>query len=74
MKTYKEFVAEANKPTVDVYKVDLKGKLYNKESLNFDELDAYMNKIYGRWSNIRVVSSTGKTVNYTDNGKKWEKV
>ena len=54
-----------------VYKIDLKGKKSNKENLNDNELDKWMDKVHGKFANIRVERSDGKTIDYTDDGTKF---
>lgn len=52
-----------------VYKVGIDGKLSNRENLNHDELDDYMNGKAKKFNNIKVVRSDGKAVFYTRMGK-----
>jgi hypothetical protein len=54
-----------------VYKIEQNGKLSNKENLNDDELDTWMDKVYGKFVNIRVERSDGKKIEYTDDGRKF---
>jgi hypothetical protein len=71
MKTFKEFLKE--KPeTYSVWSVNSKGVLGNRENLNANELDQFMYKIYGKYSNIKVQASNGNVVMYTDDGTEWK--
>lgn len=66
----KQFLTE-KKYNFTVYKMESNGKLSNRENLSHDELDPYMNKIYGKWPKIRVERSDGKWIIYDDDGTKW---
>ncbi len=52
-----------------VYKIEQTGKLSNKEHLNDNELDKWMNKT--NFANIRVERNDGNWVEYTTDGKKF---
>ncbi len=55
------------------YKVNLDGSLSHRQNLGFEELDPWMNKIYGHFATIKVVcEQTGQEIIYTDNGQEWE--
>jgi hypothetical protein len=55
-----------------VCQIDVLGRLVNKEHLNHNELDVWMENIYGQYAKIRVERSDGKWVVYEDNGSNWE--
>jgi len=54
-----------------VYKIEQNGKLTNKEHLNDNELDKWMDKVYGKFVNIKVERNDGRWIEYTDDGKKF---
>jgi len=49
----------------------MNGKLSNKEHLNDNELDKWMDKVYGKFANVRVERNDGRWIEYTDDGKKF---
>lgn len=61
--------------TFTAHKVNLNGSLSHKEHLAHNELDQWMADKYGKFATVQVTcDQTGKTIVYTDNGEKWEKV
>ena len=60
--------------TFTVYKVEINGSLSNKEHLNHDELDSWMDAKYGKFATVLAVrDQDGTSVRYTDNGNSWVK-
>lgn len=58
--------------TFTAYKVELNGTLSNKEHLNFDELDYWMESKHGKFATVSIVrDQDSKRVTYTDNGVKF---
>lgn len=57
-----------------VFKVNLDGSLSNRENLSHNELDSYINSVYGKFATIKVIASNGREVVYTDNGECYAKV
>ena len=89
MKTFKEFLVEGKQKIFKisdksklvrftVYKVGLSGKLSHREELNADELDKFIDKVYGKWATIKIVATNdkGKTIEkfYTDDGEKFTEI
>lgn len=61
--------------TFTAYKVELNGTLSNKEHLNFDELDSWMESKHGKFAIVAIVrDQDAKRVTYTDNGVKFVRV
>lgn len=61
--------------TYSAYKVNLNGSLSNRENINHDELDSWINSVYGKFASIRVfVDLSGVFVDYTDNGVEYVKI
>jgi hypothetical protein len=54
-----------------VYKIEQNGKLSNKEHLNDNELDKWMEKVHDKFANIRVERNDGNWVEYTSSGSKY---
>lgn len=57
-----------------VFKLNLDGSLSNRENLSHDELDSYIESVYGKFATIKVVASNGKAAVYTDDGERYAKV
>ena len=58
-----------------VHNIKTDGTLSNKECLNNDELDQWLDDNYGRFANLQVVQDlTGKKIVLVDGGEYWEKV
>ena len=56
------------------YQVSLNG-LTNKVHLNGDELDSWLESVYGKYATVKVVQDmTGKFVVYTDNGTEFDAI
>ncbi len=75
--TYKEFQKKLGmRDTYTVYKVELSGKLSNKEHMNSaDEVEEWLDKVYGKFATVKVVQDRTKHwVMYTDAGTRWERV
>jgi hypothetical protein len=60
--------------TFKVSQIKNGGILVTLDNLGFDELDAWMDRSYGKFATVLVEASNGKKVIYTDNGSSWEKV
>ena len=61
--------------TYSAYKINLDGSLSNRENLNHDELDSWVDSVYGKFASIRVfVDNSDFFVNYTDNGVEYVKI
>ena len=57
-----------------VYQVS-RNRLTNKEHLNSNELDRWMESVYGKYATVKVVhDKTGKFVVYTDNGTEFKAI
>ena len=56
------------------YQVKLDGSLTNRENLNFDELDGWMQDKLGKFATVRVDASNGVSKTYTDNGIGWNAI
>jgi len=68
---FKDYLTEVKKHSFSVYKIEQNGKKSNRENLGHDELDKWMNKVYGKFANVRVERDDGNWVEYTDNGTKF---
>ena len=54
------------------YKLNLDGTLTNKQHLNSEELDGFMEAAYGKFANVLVEDEKGNQCIYSDNGRQWE--